>query len=88
MYSPTGTVAVSASEANLYINGVQEDSRVPTAAPESFIFGEGHLGAWLSGSIQRNLAGQIDDVRFYNRVLSYGEAMTLAGRTTPLYKAF
>jgi len=83
------TVTVSPSEASLYVNGVQEDLRIPTAAPESFIFGEGHLGIWLNGAnLERALTGQIDDVRFYNRVLSYGEAMGLAGRTTSLYKPF
>ena len=83
------TVVVSPSEASLYVNGIQEDLRIPTAAPESFIFGEGHVGAWLNGAnLERALTGQIDDVRFYNRVLSYGEAMGLAGRTTSLYKPF
>jgi hypothetical protein len=71
------------------VNGVLESSRVPTAAPESFNFGEGHLGIWLNGTaFERALAGQIDDARFYDRVLSYGEVMGLAGRTTPLYKPF
>ena len=83
------TVVVSASEASLYVNGIQEDSRIPTAVPETFIFGEGHLGIWLNGAnLERALTGQIDDVRFYNRALSYGEAMGLAGRTTALYKPF
>jgi hypothetical protein len=82
-------VTASASEANLYVNGIREDSRVPTAVPESFVFGEGHLGIWLNGAnLERALTGQIDDVRFYDRVLSYAEVMGLAGRTTPLYKAF
>ncbi len=83
------TVSLSASEASLYVNGVQEASRVPTTMPETLVFGEGHLGAWLNGAaLERMLTGQVDDVRFYNRALSYGEVMTLAGRTTPLYKAF
>jgi len=83
------TVTVSATEASLYINGVREDSRVPTAVPDSFVFGEGHLGVWLNGAnLERALTGQIDDVRFYDRALSYPEAMGLAGRTTPLYKPF
>ena len=57
--------------------------------PETLAFGEGHLGAWLNGAnLERALTGQIDDVRFYNRALSYGEAMGLAGRTTPLFKSF
>ncbi|UCD49049.1 MAG: discoidin domain-containing protein [Phycisphaerales bacterium] len=83
------TVAVSAAEASLYVNGIQEESRVPTTVPEAFVFGEGHLGVWLNGAnLERGLTGQIDDVRFYNRVLSYGEVMGLAGRTTFLYKPF
>ena len=83
------TLSVSASEAALYVNGVQESLRIPTEAPEAFSFGEGHLGAWLNnGNIERAVAGQIDDVRFYNQALSYGEVMTLAGRTTPLYESF
>ena len=83
------TVTVSTAETALYINGVQEALRIPTAAPETFNLGEGHLGAWLNGAnIERALTGQIDEVRFYNRALSYGEVMSLAGRTTPLYRAF
>lgn len=83
------TVTVSASEANLYVNGVRESSRVPTAIPESFTLGEGHLGAWLNGAnLERALTGQIDDVHIYNRVLSYAEVMSLASRTTSLYKPF
>jgi len=83
------TVTVSAAEGNLYVNGVREDSRVSTTAPESFSLGEGHLGVWLNGTtFERALTGQIDEVRFYDRVLSYGEVMGLAGRTKPLFKPF
>jgi len=83
------TVTVSAAEGNLYVNGVREDSLVSATAPESFSLGEGHLGIWLNGTtFERALTGQIDEVRFYDRVLSYGEVAGLAGRTTPLYKPF
>jgi hypothetical protein len=52
-------------------------------------FGEGHLGVWLNGAnLERALTGQIDEVRFYDRVLSASEVAGLAGRTTPLYKPF
>ena len=82
-------VALSASEASLYVNGIQEDSRVPTEVPGSFTLGEGHLGAWLNGAtLERTVTGQMDDVRFYERVLSYNEVAGLAGRTTPLYRPF
>jgi len=33
-------------------------------------------------------AGAFDDVRIYDRVLSYGEVLGLTGRTAPLYESF
>ncbi len=81
-------VTATGAEANLYINGILETTRVPTAAPETLNMGEGHLGIWLDGggNQQRALTGQIDEVRFYDRALTHAEVLSLAGRTMPIYQ--
>ena len=73
-------LTVSETEVALYLNGVLEDSRVLAAPLTNLIVGGGVLGAWNNGGdIQREMAGMMDDVLIYERALSVGEILYLAG---------
>ncbi len=71
-------LTVSETEAAIYLNGQVEDSR-DLAAPMDLIVGGASLGAWNNnGSIEREMSGQMDDFRVYDRALSEGEVFWLA----------
>ena len=71
---------------SLYVNGVlsQTSAGNPAAA---FSLGEGTLGAWSNGAMERFIGGSVDDVRIYAEALSAEEIAGLAGRST-MYKPF
>ena len=79
-------LTVSNSEAAIYLNGQLEDSRA-FAAPLTLILGGASVGAWNnSGDIVRELNGQMDNVRVYDRALSGEEILWLAGQRDPVHK--
>ncbi len=72
-------LAISETRAAIYLNGQVEDSRDLAAPLTNLIVGGASLGAWNNnGSIEREMAGQMDDVRIYDRALSEGEMLFLA----------
>ncbi len=71
-------LTVSETRAAIYLNGQVEDSR-DLGAPMDLIVGGASLGAWNNGgSIEREMSGQMDDFRVYDRALSEGEVFWLA----------
>ena len=71
---------------SLYINGVL--SQTSAGNPEAVLsLGEGTLGAWSNGAMERFIGGSMDDVRIYTRALSAEEVAGIAGRST-MYKPF
>lgn len=71
-------LTVSETRAAIYLNGQVEASR-DLAAPMNLIVGGASLGAWNNGgNIEREMTGQMDDVRIYDRALSDGEVFWLA----------
>ena len=65
-----------------------EDSR-SFSGPLAMILGRGCIGAYRDNNvIERELRGQMDDVRIYNRVVSLEEMLWLAGRQEPTHKPF
>jgi len=72
----------------LYLNGQPEASRTYTT-PLKMILGRGCIGAYRDkGNIQRELKGQMDDVRIYNRAVSLEEMLWLAGHREPVHRPF
>lgn len=70
---------VSESRVAIYLNGQVEDARDLSAPMTNLIVGGATLGAWNNGgSIERDMAGQMDDVRIYDRPLSEAEILFLA----------
>jgi len=81
-------LTVSDSEAVIYLNGQREDSRT-FAAPLTLILGGASVGAWNNnGDIVRELTGQMDNVRVYDRALSEEEILWLAGKREAVNKPF
>ncbi len=81
-------LTVSDSVAAIYLNGRLEDSR-SFASPLTLILGGASVGAWNNGGdIQRELNGQMDNVRVYDRALSEEEILWLAGQRDPVHKPF
>ncbi|RPJ32508.1 MAG: LamG domain-containing protein, partial [Planctomycetaceae bacterium] len=81
-------LTVSDTTATLYLNGQTEAFRA-FSTPLTMILGGGCIGAWNSnGDIQRELNGQMDDVRIYDRALSQEELLWLTGKRTPVHKPF
>ena len=74
-------LTISQTEAALYLNGVVEASRVLAAPLTNLVVGNAAIGAWNNGgtAVQREMAGQMDDVLIYSRALSVGEIRYLAG---------
>ncbi len=70
----------------LYVNGVLAGQSAGDPAVV-FSLGEGTLGAWSNGAMERFIGGSMDDVRIYTEALSAEEIAGLAGRTT-MYKPF
>ncbi len=68
----------------LYVNGVLAGQAAGDPAVV-FTLGEGTLGAWSNGAMERFIGGSVDDVRIYTETLSAEEIAGLAGRTT-MYK--
>jgi hypothetical protein len=74
-------LTVSESRVAIYLNGQVEDARDLSAPMTNLIVGGATLGAWNNGgSIERDMAGQMDDVRIYDRPLSEAEILFLAER--------
>ena len=72
-------LTVSETRAAIYLNGQVEDSRDLANPMTNLIVGGASLGAWNNGGdIQREMAGQMDDIRIYDRALSEGEILFLA----------
>ena len=81
-------LTVSDSEAAIYLNGNLQDSR-GFASPLTMILGNGSVGAWNNnGDIVRELKGQMDNVRVYDRALSEAEVLWLAGQRNPVHQPF
>jgi len=81
-------LTVSDDQAVIYLNGRQEDSR-SFESPLTMILGAASVGAWNNnGDIVRELTGQMDDIRIYDRALSEEEILWLAGRRDAVYKPF
>jgi len=84
---------LSTTDSAVWLNGRLEAS-VPHPAnlvtAPTVTLGDGVIGAWIMAdeTIDRELVGKIDDVRIYDRALSYGEIAWLAGRTKPFDKPF
>ncbi len=81
---PTGVwshIAVTVSETQIviYLNGEVEDSRNIAAPLTNLVLGGATIGAWNnSGTIEREMPGEMDDIRVYDRALSAGEVLFLA----------
>ncbi len=79
-------LTLSPAEFAYWLNGLNDISRSLETGP-TLQMGKGLIGAWLNGEqIEREWAGLIDDVRFYNRALSEGEVLWLAGKTRSVDK--
>ena len=77
---------VDAEAKSLYVNGVM--AQTGASNPDVvFTLGEGTLGAWSNGAMERFITGAVDDVRIYTEALSAEEIAGLAGRGT-MYKPF
>jgi len=74
-------LTISQTEVALYLDGAVEDSRTLDVPLSNLIVGDAAIGAWnQNGSaVQREMAGQMDDVLIYNRALSEPEVRYLAG---------
>ena len=70
-----------------YLNGVQ-DFYGPLIATDVNM-GGGLVGAWKDAddNIERELPGDIDDVRIYDRALTAAEIAGLAGRSGQIYRS-
>ena len=81
-------LTVTDTEATIYLNGQAEDSR-GFDSPLTMILGSGSIGAWSqNGNIVRELTGEMNDVRIYDRAVSEAELLWLAGKTAPVHKPF
>ena len=81
-------LTVSDTVATIYLNGQAEASRA-FGTPLTMILGSGAIGAWsTNGDIQRELKGQMDNIRIYDRALSPEELLWLAGKRSPVHKPF
>ncbi len=79
-------LTMSPTEFSYWLNGLHDVTRQLESAP-TLQLGEGLIGAWMNGeAMEREWAGTIDDVRIYNRVLSPGELLWLAGKTESFHK--
>jgi hypothetical protein len=71
-------LTVSETRAAIYLNSQLEDAR-DLPAPMNLIVGGGSLGAWNNGgTLEREMTGQMDDFRIYDRALSAGEVLFMA----------
>jgi len=81
-------LTVSDTAATIYLNGQAERSR-SFSTPLTMILGSGCIGAWKNNNdIQRELKGQMDNIRIYDRALSAEEILWLAGKRIPVHKPF
>ena len=73
-------VTVSSTDVVIYLNGQVEDSVTLPAPATDLVLGGASLGAWNnSGTLDREMPGEMDNVRIYNRALSEDEIRFLAG---------
>ncbi|UCD52802.1 MAG: discoidin domain-containing protein, partial [Phycisphaerales bacterium] len=72
---------VSETEIAIYLNGGLEDSAV-IDTPAAAVLGAAALGAWNNGgtTLSREMTGEMDNVVIYDRALSEGEILFLAGQ--------
>ena len=72
-------LTVAETRVAIYLNGQVEDARDLSAPMTNLVVGGASLGAWNNGGdLQRGMAGQMDDVRIYDRALSEAEVLFLA----------
>ncbi len=72
-------LTVAETRVAIYLNGQIEDARDLSAPMTNLVVGGASLGAWNNGGdLQRGMAGQMDDVRVYDRALSEAEVLFLA----------
>ena len=73
-------MTVSDTAVTVYLNGVVEGSLELDAPMTDLVLGAASIGAWNNGgaTIEREMAGQIDNVRIYDRALSEGEVLFLS----------
>ncbi len=72
-------LTISETQVAIYLNGSREDS-VVLDAPVEVILGGASIGAWNNGgTLSREMAGEVDNVLIYDRALSEGEVLFLAG---------
>jgi len=78
-------LVVSNTRVALYLNGMLEDSRLLAEPLSGLTLGDATIGAWNNGGtdVQREMAGQMDDVLIYSRGLSVNEISYLAGNRAP-----
>jgi len=73
-------LTVSETGIVIYLNGQLEDSRSLESPLTDLILGGASLGAWNnSETIQREMPGQMDNIRVYERGLSEAGVRFLAG---------
>ena len=73
-------MTVSDTAVTVYLNGALEGSLALDAPMTDLILGAASIGAWNNGgaTIEREMAGLIDNVRIYDRALSEGEVLFLS----------
>jgi hypothetical protein len=77
-------LTVSESDANIYLNGVNEGTKSLDKVWD-LIVGTAYIGAWNNnGTIEREMAGKMDEVLIYDVALDEDEIATLA-EDTPIY---
>ena len=73
-------LTVSETEVAVYLNGNKEDSRSLAAPLTDLVVGGASIGAWNDAdTLSREMTGEVDNVRIYDRALSEGEVLFLAG---------
>jgi len=77
-------LTVSESDANIYLNGVNEGTKSLDKVWD-LIVGTAYIGAWNNnGTIEREMAGKMDNVYIFDVALDEDEIATLA-EDTPIY---
>jgi hypothetical protein len=72
-------LTVSRDEIAVYVNGEKEGSRTGLTVP-SINIGKAAIGTWVHPNVDREMAGQMDNVLIYSRALSDEEILYLAGK--------
>ncbi len=67
----------SATDRQIYVNGVSENTNTTSIAPNPAFFQRGRIGQRSANGTDQNFSGQLDDIRIYNRALSAAEIRAL-----------